>query len=106
MPTSRSTSAWTQTASAVAALATASRPAVTYDEHYITGVSASYSAAQIGLLQIKDGATVVWEGYVHNQKDVSFPKPLQLTNGNAVSAELTAGAAGVTGKVTLIGYTG
>lgn len=92
------------TANATNALATATKAAVTGKTHYITGVSASYSAAAIGTLQIKDGSTVIWEGSIHNQRDVKF-KGLRATTGNAVSAELAAGGAGVVGRVNIMGFT-
>ena len=88
------------------ALATASQAGEADKKHYITGVAAGYSAAKVGLLQIKDGATVIFEHYVNTAFDLSFPAPLKGTSGNAVSAELAAsGAAGNIGKVNLIGFT-
>lgn len=95
---------WTESGSAVAGLATATRAAESGNRHSISSVSASYSAATIALVQIKFGTTVEWEGYVHNQRDVAFASPLRAGSGQAVSAELAAGAAGVTGTVTITGY--
>jgi hypothetical protein len=87
--------------------ASATRAAEVGKSHYITGVSAAFSAAVAGkLLEIKDGATVIYRTYVHNARDLTFPKPLQGTAGNAVSAELAAsGTAGQFGVVSLAGYT-
>jgi co-chaperonin GroES (HSP10) len=96
---------WQQRGSAVVGLATATRPAESGNRHSIVAVSASYSAAQVGLLQIKVGANVVWERYVHNACDIDLTGAIRGSNGAAVSAELAAGAAGVTGTVTISGVT-
>jgi hypothetical protein len=86
--------------------ATAKRVASPNKKHYITGVSASFSAAATKLLQIKDGVAVIWEGYVHNGQPFDFLQPLEITAGNEVSAVLAAsGTAGVIGKVNLTGFT-
>jgi hypothetical protein len=87
------------------ALATAAKAAVPGGSHYITGFAASYSATKTGLLQIKDGSTVIAEHYVYDSAAVQFA-PIKVTKGNAVSAELAAsGAGGTIGKVNLTGFT-
>ncbi len=96
---------WVVKDSQVNALATATKAAATGQTHYITAVFAGYSGAATGLLQIKDGATVVAEIYIVNAGVVSLPYPIKATAGNAVSAELAAGGAAVTGKVNLAGFT-
>jgi len=94
------------TASADNALAVASVPGVAGKSHYITSVAASYCSAKTGLLQIKDGTTVIFEQFIVNADNIIFPVPLKGTPGNAVSAELAAsGTAGVLGKVNLVGFT-
>lgn len=102
---SKRESDWHEDGSAVAALATATRAAEVGNRHSLVTVVASYSAAQIGLLQIKRGATVEKEIYVHNYLVLDLSSPLRGASGGAVSAELAAGAAGVTGKVSISGYT-
>jgi hypothetical protein len=89
------------------ALASAIRAAEAGKSHYITGVSAAYSAAVVGkLLEVKDGATVLHRTYVHSARDLEWPKPLKGTAGNAVSVELAAsGSLGQLGVVSLTGYT-
>lgn len=97
---------WCVTASADNALATATKAAAADKAHYISGIAAGYSAAKVGLLQVKDGAEVIFEHYVDTAFDLSFPAPLKSTRGNAISAELAAsGTAGVLGKVNLVGFT-
>jgi hypothetical protein len=59
------TPTWTETATADNAAATATRPAVAGQSHYITSVSGSFSAAAIKLMTLKD-ATVV---------EANFPRP-------------------------------
>lgn len=88
------------------AVATATAPTgASHQRYYITGVDASYSAAQIGLLQLQDGATVIWEGYVHNAESITFDSPIEGSLASSFSAVLAAsGTAGVIGKVNLRGY--
>jgi hypothetical protein len=100
-------SGWSEVASADNLAATASRAAVAGQSHYITGIAGSFSAAVAGkLLELKDGATVVWRGYVHNQLGLTFAKPIRISAGAAASLTLAAsGTAGVLGAVSLTGYT-
>lgn len=74
--------------------------------YYITGIDASYSTSGTsGLLQLKDGNTIIWEQYIHNSAEINFPSAVEITKGNSVSAVLAAsGSAGVIGKVNLRGY--
>lgn len=95
---------WVEAATASTGVATATRTAETGKQHIVFSVDASATpAAQVLLLQIKDGTTVVWEGYVLNQRDVNFPRGLSITRGNACSAVFAAGSS-VT-KVNLHGIT-
>lgn len=97
---------WAVSASADNALATATKAAVAGKSHRITAIFASYSGSKTGLLQIKDGAAVIFEQYIVNADVISLPAPLKITAGNAVSAELAAsGTAGILGKVNLAGFT-
>ena len=98
-------STWTVSAEATAAAATATRAAEAGKSHYIVAVVASYGAAQVGGLDINDGPTVVLSTHVHNQLVISLPRPLKATAGNAVFATLGAGAAGVVGRVNIVGFT-
>ena len=106
MGNQRDTSEWTETDSKDNVLATAAHALEASKRHFITSISVAYSAAAIGLVQIKDDTTVIWDMYVHNQLHMTFPKPLQGTIGQAVSVELAAsGAGGVLGKANISGYT-
>lgn len=99
---------WVESATADNAVATATRAAAPAGErHRITGVTASFGAAAAGkLLEILDGSTVIWSGFVHDQLSVSFAAPLAGADGGPVSARLAAsGGLGVVGAVTLTGYT-
>lgn len=97
---------WVEKASADNDAATATRTAETNKCHYITNVSASFSATKSALLQIKDGSTVIAEHYVYDQATLTFPAPIKCTSGNAVSAVLAAsGSGGTLGKVVLSGFT-
>lgn len=98
---------WSVTASADNGMATAAKAAAAGKKHIVFGVSADYSAAVVGkLLQIKDGTNVIWQTYVHNSFQATFPRGLAATTGNAVSAELAAsGTGGTVGVVSLHGVT-
>lgn len=95
---------WEEKASASNALATATRAAESGNRHSIATIVASFSAAAIALLQVKFGTTVVLEHYVHNSEVIALPSPLRAGSGQAVSAELAAGGAGITGTVAITGY--
>lgn len=98
------TKGWVAKDSQDNALAVAAKAAETGKTHVITGVFASYSATKAGLLQIKDGTTVVAEHYIYDSG--AIPLNIKATAGNAVSAELAAsGTAGTIGKVNLTGFT-
>lgn len=95
---------WVATDSASAGIATALKAAPTLNKQLIiTGVSGSYSTTDTGLLQIKDGSTVVWEATVYDSFTDHFPNGLAITPGTSASAVLAAGTN--LGKVNLVGYT-
>lgn len=89
------------------AVATATAAAGTATQRYfITGMDASYSTgATSGLLQLLDGATVIWEGYFSSALRHNFIHPIKGSLASSFSAVLTAsGTAGVIGKVDIRGY--
>jgi hypothetical protein len=99
---------WLAFAKADNAVASASKAGEAGKSHYITSVFASYTASLTskGTLSIKDGITVIAEVDLESSRDVTFGKPVKITEGNAVSAELSAsGTAGTIGKVNLTGFT-
>lgn len=62
---------------------------------YITGISASFDAAVANkLLQIKDGATVIWSIVVTNSFTIDFDSPLECTPSQAAAAVLAASGTG------------
>ncbi|MAA66532.1 MAG: hypothetical protein CL581_17380 [Alteromonadaceae bacterium] len=74
---------------------------------YVTSVSGGYSAAAAGkTLILKEGSTEVGRWYVHDSFSLSFSSPIKLSPGTVANLELEAsGTGGVTGAVTLTGYT-
>lgn len=100
-----SRSVWTETATATAALATATRAAESGKTHYVVAVAGSFSAAQIAAMTLKSGTTAEANFYVHNQHSLTFSRPIRLNAGEAAVLELGAGGAGVVGAVTLVGFT-
>lgn len=96
---------WAKHAAATDGLATATRAASSGKNHYVTAIVASFSAASAAALTVKDGASSLFVVDVHDSEVIPLERPLEITKGNAVSAELAAGGAGIDGNVTLIGYT-
>lgn len=97
---------WTATTTADNAAATVTKAAESGKSHYITGISGSYSVALIKLMTLKDGAAVIGNFYIHNQRDIVFAKPVKITAGNAAELSLSAsGTAAQIGAVTMTGYT-
>jgi hypothetical protein len=78
--------------------------------HYIAGVYGSYhggNPAAGTLLEILDGATTVWKVAIvaTGPFDFTFPTPLRLSPNATATARLSAGGAGVSGMVSLVGFT-
>lgn len=98
---------WSQTVTADNAAATATKAGVAGKTHYVTSLHAGFSAAAVGKqLVLKDGADVIGTFFVHDQRDIVFPRPIAITAGNDVSAVLDAsGTAGQIGAVVLTGFT-
>jgi len=87
---------WIESDDGSTSIATATKTAEVNKQHIVHSVDASaVGAAEVLLLQIKDGTTVVWQGHVHQQRNIPFPKGITITRGAACSAVLAAGA-GVT----------
>lgn len=89
------------------AVATALAAAGTATQRYfIAGMDASFGVnTTAGLLQLLDGATVIWEGYFTGTLRHNFIHPIQGSLASSFSAVLTAsGTAGVIGKVDIRGY--
>ena len=99
-------SKWSETTVADDATAIATRAAASGKAHYLTSVSASYSVTNSGLLELKDGTTVLGSYHVYDSRDIPFPKPLRVTTGASVSVELAAsGTPGQDGSVVITGFT-
>ncbi len=99
--------AWTEKAGpGVNAAVTATHPAAAGVRHRVAQVAWSFTAAPAAAtIQVKDGATVLVELDVvaAGPGQIAFDPPLASTRGNAVSAVLGAGGAGVGGRVALVG---
>lgn len=84
--------------------ATAAKAAEAGKQHTVFSVDASFASTASALLQILDGTTVVWESYVYDAKEITFPRGLSITKGSACSAVLAA-SGGPLQKVNLHGIT-
>lgn len=90
------------------ALATATRAAEPGRRHVMTKIEASYSSSSTsGLLVVRRGSTVIARKHIHGAGAMDLGDPGFVASTNeAVSAELSAsGTAGVTGTVTVLGFT-
>lgn len=97
---------WTQTdtqASPTAPTATRAAGAAGV-RHFVTSITAGYSAAGIGLLTISDGATVIWQTYINNSFSLTFAKPLGGRAATALTITLAAAPVGASGAFTATGY--
>ena len=88
-------SGWVET-DLQAGAAAAIRAAEPGKQHIIFSVDASFSATASDVLQIKDGAVVIWQGHVYDSREVTFPEGIGGSLGNLVTAELGAGAGNAT----------
>lgn len=95
---------WIETANASAAEASATRAAASGGlRHFVTSISASFSATETGTLLLKQGTTEIGRWFVYDAFALVFPSPVVIEPGNLVELELAAGTN--TGAVTLTGYT-
>jgi hypothetical protein len=81
----------------------------------LTGLTVSWSGAAPAAganVQVKDGATVIWDAYIgqagatQGSNDFEFTAPLRGTANTALSVTVAAGGAGATTKVSAQGQTG
>ena len=96
---------WTVVVSAASATATATKAAEAGVTHYITTVLAGYSGnSDEGLMQVKDGTTVIAHAYVHtnSNEEINFNTPLAGTEGNLVEATIPSQTG--TGYISMMGY--
>ncbi len=97
---------WSETDTGTNAEANAVHAAVSGKQFFVTRVQASFSAAPAAgaLLQILDGSTTVWEGYVSDINGIDRGVKIPITKGAAATAKLAAsGTGGVIGKVNIQG---
>jgi hypothetical protein len=99
-------SEWSVTATGDNAAATVARPGESGRSHYVTYIGGSYSGAVTGgEMLLKDGAEVVGDYFVHDQRSIALTYPLRISEGAGASLTLAAGSLGVRGACTLQGYT-
>jgi hypothetical protein len=98
---------WFGTDTQTNATATASAPAGSANvQQQLCSIHASLSATGTALLQIKDGATVIWQRSITatTPVDFTFKNPLKVTLGNQITAVLAAGGSAVVGNVAITGF--
>lgn len=106
-PGSPQPSGWTETATGGTANAavTVSHAAESNKSHYVTAVLASFDAAGKGKLELRDGTTVVAEREVYDAATITFSSPIKVSENTKAEANLAAAGTGITGRLSLIGYT-
>ena len=96
---------WSETTTADNAAATVTHAADTNRAHYVTSVHGSFSVANVQLMTLKDGATIIQNYHVNDQRDIIFAKPVRITHGAAVELSLAAsGTGGQIGAVSMTGF--
>ena len=109
-------STWTETATASSATATATHAAESNKSHYITGFAGtgwnSMTAAGTITILIKDDTTTIMTFYSQNGPSAdgngithSFSSPIQVTEGNPCSVEVTDDSSGDSVAANLWGFT-
>ena len=97
---------WSITTTADNAAATVTRAAEVGRVHCIVSISGSFSVANIKLMTLKDGTTVIGNFHVHNQRDIVFDKPVRLSPNSLAELSLAAsGTATQIGAVAMAGFT-
>src|SRR5437660_8909680 len=83
---------WFGNGTATNATATASAPAASANvQQYLTSLHVSFNAAGNGIVQILDGATVIFQKSAVNPGfDIVFKNPLKATLGNQITATIAA----------------
>ena len=102
---------WTSYDTGTNAALTATTALVANQQHYITKVTASFSAAVAAAvtLAIKDGTTVIWQveiapGVLTFTENFET-RPLHGTRGTAVNVTVGAAGTGVVQTVCMAGFT-
>lgn len=103
----RADGAWMQAGTAAANTAvTVTKTGAPGRTHYVTGFMLGYSdGAAAGLVTLKDGPDTIGLWYISGASSVTFDVPVRIRMGNNVSLTLAAGGTGITGAVTLMGFT-
>lgn len=104
------TAQWSETATAVAGTATATRAAVAGRRHYITSMSysANGAVAAATTVEIRSGSTVLARFQVPPAAfapvALNFDAPLACAQGEAASIVAGSFGAGISGSVNIHGY--
>lgn len=106
MPRTRTSTEWTETASATNGTATATHAASSGDTHFVTTIVAGFTGSgNAADLTLSDGDTTILTITVHDDITLELPYPIKLTTGNRAEATLGAGGSSVDGNVTIGGFT-
>lgn len=106
MARQRTSTEWTETASATNATATATHAAESGRVHFVTTIVAGFTGSgNAADLALKDGSTTIMTVTVHDDMEIELPFPIKITAGNKAEATLGAGGTSVDGNVTIGGFT-
>ena len=90
------------------AASAATKTGVTGQRHVVLSITASFATTPAApkLLELKDGATVVWSAYITTPFHATFDGGIRMSLGNdAVGALAASGTGGVVSTVTIAGRT-
>lgn len=105
MARNRTTTEWTETASATNSTATATHAASSGDTHFVTTIVAGFTGSgNAADLTLSDGNTTIMTVTVHDDIAIELPYPIKITTGNKAEATLGAGGTSVDGNVTIGGF--
>lgn len=98
---------WAEIAQATNATATATRPGVTGQSHYITGIVASFdiAPAQGIRLDLREAGVNKLSLFVADPAEMELTRPYKMVPGATATLVLNAGGVGATGLVTIWGWT-
>ena len=101
---------WSVVASGTNATATATKAAAAGVQHFVMGISVSFSGAPSAALTVtlKDGTTVIdqWEVPAGAQSPLpfNFTRPFRITSGNLTELGIPAAGVGIKATAVLKGF--
>ena len=90
--------------SGAAAAQTVSHAAVTDSQHFLCGLSVSFSATGSALASIEMDDVVIWSLQIYDKEVVTFDHPIAIDRGVKVDLEIASGGGALVSKGSIWGY--